>query len=1314
MAGPLDLLEKGVSGVGKLATGGGAQASGGLVDRLGNALSSAPQALGTGIKAAAGFGPVGDAAGAVGAITGRDPLSGTSLKQWERGFTIAALGGIGLFAASMATGRGEHLLHAVAGGYRSPEPQLHLPDIVSEPRLPSEHQMIGVRPVQGAPRVVVTERTPSELAALNQPVPNQDLLFGTTKRFTNDVLSVSPDPLTGPSALAKTVLHAPEPDDVTLAATSGFFEALGRRLVSENLAHGKAWSTGKTGTADLSQYELSAAAYETARWQYAQEAGLLKGNKLKLAGKAWDKLRAGGTLTPEETSLLSDSMVGFSNAVWWVDHPELAMSPLVGIKGINLDDGDSVVDLNYLQFEGMPLDRMSAKEINNRVSQVFQTHPTSMVEPMANMVKNFYRTEVGPEGFAKWRDWYPQARHELDALSTELGVNQKALITTASILSAGEEWEQNVAKAGGLVKAVRSAGIRDIAAIANIARRAGLRVSSQDVVRTVFALELEDPLSFFTRGTTAGKGKTLDELGKLWEQGGNVEDLVDLRVRPQSHVALKQPSFTYGIAESQDADLENQAEVMAKLLTGETGALSSLRDSSAIHFSDLRRPLPVVVDRQAFKTALGFSLVPDTYLSGQKGVYDAIAQAYRIAAADIGTIEELGRPLLPEELQALTWMQWRENSRVNYAGAPTRPTFQMPGYRSISRRPAGWVTGHGPAYVYDDSILQQLTGNIDQLPMSGVDALDVGTDYTRFQVAPGDLNVPSKPVKGRTWRQVTLRNEADGTFKIMTPGVRPEMATGALRSRWPTKVTVDGEQVWAPVEAAQVDDVKALFDRWHKGLTSYEAADPRKAAVTGASLYAQGAPDLHLRPGHHLWITAPETIEGASGKLAHERLAAELKAQGIKFQLEHAPAPHTGITKPKQWTDPATGHTALLWSQDAAPGEIGHALTDAEWRNLPNVDHQEVRVGAAFTFDTPDDLHRAARWLEAPAGSKAPVPEITPDEVSALKTFANRDLPKGTGVVSAPVKGQFGLRNDEGELKAFLTLSGSPDSPEVVMVWKDPDVTEKGISRQLSEAATQAGWNMDQATAAEGARTTAGAAAGAAYRRERGIDTKTNGWDIYREQVLERIYYTEEAAAPAGTTRLLESRWKDGQGRELVNLNTAGDIMRSNTVPVYVPKDYADYITPTRTRSLDPASGGHYVEQRNGRWWLDGQAEITDPGEGVSVAPTKSENLQGAVRVQWVSSRGEKRGAVANSLLLYMPEGGVPQVSFGVQGKVKPAEILGADPTRLFEVHTSPAGATVRSPMTRGRTDGILASKVEDLLVRLGLTGKVHHEGRKI
>src|SRR5690606_26229195 len=85
---------------------------------------------------------------------------------------------------------------------------------------------------------------------------------------------------------------------------------------------------------------------------------------------------------------------------------------------------------------------------------------------------------------------------------------------------------------------------------------------------------------------------------------------------------------------------------------------------------------------------------------------------------------------------------------------------------------------------------------------------------------------------------------------------------------------------------------------------------------------------------------------------------------------------------------------------------------------------------------------------------------------------------------------------------------------------------------------------------------------------------------IYDEIVLDASFYTDSAAtAPSGTVPVLEHHFRDAYGDELVNLNVAGDQYWSNSTVVYLPQEFAEFVTPNRTAALDPGTPLHFFDE---------------------------------------------------------------------------------------------------------------------------------------
>jgi hypothetical protein len=103
---------------------------------------------------------------------------------------------------------------------------------------------------------------------------------------------------------------------------------------------------------------------------------------------------------------------------------------------------------------------------------------------------------------------------------------------------------------------------------------------------------------------------------------------------------------------------------VSRILVGED-VVTVLRADKTVNFAltmaDPHHPTAVVVDRHAFDIAVGRVTETEAKkILKRKGVYDAFADVYRLAARE--------RNVSPSEMQAVTWVVWRE-TRIRTANA---------------------------------------------------------------------------------------------------------------------------------------------------------------------------------------------------------------------------------------------------------------------------------------------------------------------------------------------------------------------------------------------------------------------------------------------------------------------------------------------------------------------------------------------------------------------------------------------------------------------------------------------------------------------
>lgn len=90
------------------------------------------------------------------------------------------------------------------------------------------------------------------------------------------------------------------------------------------------------------------------------------------------------------------------------------------------------------------------------------------------------------------------------------------------------------------------------------------------------------------------------------------------------------------------------ADVMSTLKAPKTSAF-------ALVIADPTNNVDVVIDRHAMSVALGRQVTDmEAAALSRKGFYEAYSTAYRKAAAEVG--------ITPSQMQAITWVAWRETS----------------------------------------------------------------------------------------------------------------------------------------------------------------------------------------------------------------------------------------------------------------------------------------------------------------------------------------------------------------------------------------------------------------------------------------------------------------------------------------------------------------------------------------------------------------------------------------------------------------------------------------------------------------------------
>ncbi|RMF62346.1 MAG: hypothetical protein D6746_04180 [Bacteroidetes bacterium] len=646
----------------------------------------------------------------------------------------------------------------------------------------------------------------------------------------------------------------------------------------------------------------------------------------------------------------------------------------------------------------------------------------------------------------EFRDWYTLRRkqavdearnlrksHEevigqyLGHLSTSAS-STKALIVSTAILSSSQDWDTNFIKAKHLLKAILDnpdrgptwihnhlteseefrqqlfeAAVREAEAEGTKPPKSPEEInmakflSRDQVAGVMLVLALDNPFDYFKPNTTGeltleAIREIMDENLKGMTDRAALAELAAKRKTGPAHVSQKIPSFAHSIWESTNRDVKLQAKKLALLIAGEPFDQQQLRDR-----------LPLVIDRHAFKIAVGASIVPGSQLSSNKGLYDQIAQAFRLVAAEIGVVD--GAPLTPTELQALTWVRVR--TLGHYTDEFARPlpirepptirkkTIELPdgstedveevikgrvlaprsvlGHTPFLERPissvAGMLPGAGPDMVLSPNpLIQFVTG--EMVPVFP-DYTKVGADLVydgkyfmdTAEIADPILNAPTtKSVEKGT---VSIGLDANGNPIIQSATFDPP-----IRGRWATRAVRNGRYVTIRKRPRMVDDVETEFKRIVD--SNFNAANPEVPENGGGALYPPTGLKLGKTVGERLgWndqgpilrLTAMAGLEGGPHK-RHDRILDELARIGVvPVSYDDLPG-HKGLST--VWQDDMGFKT---WSRTEAREILGDNYADYAALDVEPRQARIVRLASSA------DLRKARQLLRStyPQGEADPV-----------------------------------------------------------------------------------------------------------------------------------------------------------------------------------------------------------------------------------------------------------------------------------------------------------------------------------------------------
>ena len=997
-------------------------------------------ALGQSLQSAAMFGKVGDSLDISTLFTGRDVFGGQNISTLERSLGFGTLAGI-LGGGAIYAGITRGGPPPGGGGYSYAQTRIESSRRLGPTGLEIDSDPTGtlaavygsnnatalqrqtIRDAGGSPTGQRWAPQKSWLDAMDAELDAEALAF-TSGPLTNRLLTIPNDPYLAEPYIAGILLGdgaSPEATERML----GFQAGMQERYASLK-SHTDQMLQLAPGEQDL--YRRAVVAYEFARFESLIDrkmgnSKMFKGKKASELRSQWLALKAGDSMSEEAMGNLSDHMAKFSGAVEGIDHPELRLAnPLAYISGYDMDTG--TISIGQVRWDSKPLSNLGPEEMMDRIVASARAHPAQLIEPMSLNLEEIFDDYVTPAAVMKYRNWYQDEGRKIVAVADRRGLNARMLTQVAAILSPGENWETNIDKAADTVEAILG-GPRSLDRIHEALIADGMTVSRDDTVKVLLALEHTNPetmwsTGFVTRdnqakalevadpigwdviervtdgiphpktkkpmpGATresfiAKKGFTLAEIGRLYDAGYDPKELIYARRLSGPSMAQKTIAFDQGLTFSSNADLEIQRESFENMLFGIIG------------LEDARYQVPLVADRQSFKTAIGFSMNPGTQLDGV--VYDQVAQAHRLAAIRLS--QKHGIDILPEELQATLWSVWRHLSGGDpsplYPGLDrfddgyVQPGARWPRTEQNAITPAGWVKGKGPQVVTNDRMLRvfsqhsmnngiPIEGKIASIP-TDMRAVSV-KDYAKMREYYGaDGRKFAGGTKGvRQTEGLRLETNPDGTTSIL--GREGDVIDPAeVRGVYPTNFrTESGDQVYFPRRPDRVLSTSALFEEIKDG--SRFAEDPFMQGTAGARAYNTVPRSAYFagQPGWYMRVAPLKKMaNGRSDAYASKQFEAAMSREGIKFTAHGGETEvHEGLSfayyRPEDLPEGSSPpiNRAILDAMDRekklhwSPPD---GVTQAEMRGWAVAPVPEIRRDYWYEFPTAADQRKVSVLLE--------------------------------------------------------------------------------------------------------------------------------------------------------------------------------------------------------------------------------------------------------------------------------------------------------------------------------------------------------------
>tara|TARA_R100000152_G_C6782241_1_gene219242 strand:+ start:1026 stop:6542 length:5517 start_codon:yes stop_codon:yes gene_type:complete len=804
-------------------------------------------------------------------------------------------------------------------------------------------------------------------------------------------------------------------------------------------------------TVDPMQIKTALAATAINKWNY-----LMKHNRLTLEGPfegvddIWKAFTELGKFDDADAERLMPAIKAFTEVTKDIGHPELVMmnDPRLKIDHITLtkqfEDPVGLVRLAINRFEEIDPRALSAYEMNERVRLMFRHNPEAMTHLATENILDFFFDEVLPNwdtlttqmggklpgtqipGEQHGRNWYNLALKDIQDMALKHGVDEDLSVGIAALLSATTSWEMNLDNVGSILSWMKDwDGINVMLA----------RAPDGEYKLKTKNIDVTDPESLVHQITTNlwgnqqglymsnDQAESIRSLVQFVQDGGTVSDWFENLMTKGKN--LKVPNFWAAIAKSDPSDVAARRTILYRILTGEI-TLKDLdrpifsESAAALELSKAFKTFPMTVDRHAYAIALGYSTKPFTDATMQ-AAYDPIKLAYLAAAELIGEIQfggprkpsprmqvrrsfaagrgniaaEDGYTILdPNDLQAMTWLRWREVRDV------TRGMEEVSNL-GISN-PTLHAEGVGPIHVHTDRILNFVTGKLPEgVDLGGprINATGQTVPLDKFGRTLGTGAVTKQGVL-----KATQSGYANGYIEITPSGPRwvTDAETGPNQWTFPTQATnADGLAIHMGRQAKPVDSVDDQLRRINDS-TFIKTEAGREPALTGGSVYppgayiagnnlgAQGLTGLHTK-GHHIVLSVPNVVRNMAGM--HDVMAEVAGLQHhfamkatmsyikghLNGQFDVNPEfllnkPHTGKSSVIRHPDIKNydGSPMDFWSFKAVEDEIAssrkHAgLDPLKAERIPDL-NEEPRIELIISFNSAEDLRHAHSILTSPLG----------------------------------------------------------------------------------------------------------------------------------------------------------------------------------------------------------------------------------------------------------------------------------------------------------------------------------------------------------